>query len=155
TAALRSWDYSCAGNDSRPVRKDPPCHPPLTSPRRSRAMAKIAAAPNPAEPDKPKAGKKSWIVIGVIALLAVGGGVAVPLLLAGGGSGAHAESADPEPKGKGDAKQAVVPFDSVVVNVADGRYTRYLRVKILLVTEAKDEKAVQAALEKEKAFLQT
>ena len=49
----------------------------------------------------------------------------------------------------------MLPFDSVVVNVADGRYTRYLRVKICLVVDARDEEAVKAAMEKEKPFLQT
>jgi flagellar basal body-associated protein FliL len=56
---------------------------------------------------------------------------------------------------KHDPKTALIQFDAVVVNVADGRYTRYLRVKICLVVDARDEEAVKAAVEKEKPFLQT
>jgi flagellar basal body-associated protein FliL len=67
--------------------------------------------------------------------------------------GAHASPAEPEVSRE--PKTALLPFDAVVVNVADGRYTRYLRVRITLVVDAKDEKGVKETLEKEKQFLLT
>src|SRR5262249_18019163 len=69
---------------------------------------------------------------------------------------AHPEAGgEEEPKSKADVKLALIPFDTVTVNIMDGRYQRYLRVKIVLVAEKKNEAAVQAQLGKDKAFLQT
>jgi flagellar basal body-associated protein FliL len=115
-------------------------------------MAKTVAAPNAAaaEEQPKKSGKKSWIVGGVVGLLAVAGGAVVPMFAQ---FGAHAAPAEQETTH--DAKTVLIPFDSVVVNIADGRYTRYLRARIVLVVDAKDEKVVKDALEKEKAALQT
>jgi flagellar basal body-associated protein FliL len=115
-------------------------------------MAKTAAAPNAAEEQAPKSGKKSWIVAGAVALFAIVGGAVVPMFFK---FDAHATPADQEVKGATGPKQALIAFDSPVVNVADGRYTRYLRVKITLVVDEKDEKAVKEVVEKEKPFLQT
>ncbi len=116
-------------------------------------MAKTAAAPTAAEESAPKAGKKKWIVAVIVGLVAVAGGAVTPMFAH---FGAHAAPAEQEtPNGKHDPKTALIPFDSVVVNVADGRYTRYLRVKICLVVDARDEDAVKAAVDKEKPFLQT
>jgi flagellar basal body-associated protein FliL len=116
-------------------------------------MAKIAAAPNAAataeEPAK-KTGKKSWIIGGVVGLLAVAGGAVVPMFA---NFGAHATPAEQE--AGHDSKTALIPFDSVVVNINDGRYTRFLRVRIVVVADARDEKVVKEGLEKEKASLQT
>ena len=62
---------------------------------------------------------------------------------------------DSEANGKHEPKQVLIPFDSVVVNVADGRYTRYLRGKISLVVDVDGMRLVKDAVEKEKPFLQT
>ena len=113
-------------------------------------MAKTAAAPGAAEEPAKKSSKKVWIVGGVVGLLAIAGGAAVPMFAH---FGAHAS--DVEQPVSHDARTVIVPFDSVVVNVADGRYTRYLRVRIALVVEAKDESAVKELQDKEKPFLQT
>src|SRR5690348_9820491 len=115
-------------------------------------MAKTAGAPGAATAEEPakKSGKKSWIIGGVVGLLALAGGAVVPMFVH---FGAHATT--PEPEVSHDAKTVIVPFDSVVVNVADGRYTRYLRVRIALVVEAKDESSVKEVLEKSKPYLQT
>lgn len=115
-------------------------------------MAKTAAATSAAEEPARKSGKKSWVVGGAVALLAVVGGAVVPMFFK---FDAHATPADHESKGKGEPKQALIAFDSPVVNVADGRFTRYLLVKITLVVDEKDEKAVKELVEKEKPFLQT
>jgi flagellar basal body-associated protein FliL len=115
-------------------------------------MAKIAAAPTAAEESAHKAGKSKWVVAGIVGVLALVGGAATPMFAH---FGTEATPAEQEGNGKHDPKHALVSFDSVVVNVADGRYTRYLRVKIALVVDAKEEKNVKEALEKEKPFLQT
>jgi flagellar basal body-associated protein FliL len=115
-------------------------------------MSKPEAAPTAsAEPAK-KSGKKTWIVGGIVALLAIGGGAVVPMFTH---FGAHAKGPEPEAAPVETKQQALIPFDSVVVNVADGRYTRYLRVRIALVVDARDEKLVKELVEKEKPFLQT
>jgi flagellar basal body-associated protein FliL len=69
--------------------------------------------------------------------------------------GADAAPPEPEVSRKPERKQALIPFDSLVVNVADGRYTRYLRVRISLVVDARDETKVKELVEKEKPFLLT
>jgi len=118
-------------------------------------MAKIAAAPTAAaaavEPAH-KAGKSKWVVAGVVGVLALAGGAVTPMFAHFGSEAAPVEQ---EASGMHDPKHALISFDSVVVNVNDGRYTRYLRVKIALVVDARDEKGVKEALEKEKPFLQT
>jgi flagellar basal body-associated protein FliL len=116
-------------------------------------MAKTVAAPNAADEKKaPKAGKKPLIIAAAVGLVAALGGAAMPMCFK---VGAQTPAAEQEQNHKNDPKQALIPFDSAVVNVADGRYTRYLRVKITLVVEAKEEKAVKDVLDKEKPFLQT
>jgi flagellar FliL protein len=112
------------------------------------------AAPAAAEQPAAKGGKKKWLVAIVVGVLAVAGGAVTPMFAH---FGAHAAPAEPEEAAgsKHDPKTAIIAFDSVVVNVADGRYTRYLRVKICLVVDAREEEAVKAAIEKEKPFLQT
>jgi flagellar basal body-associated protein FliL len=118
--------------------------------------AKNAAAPNAAAPAEeaaaPKSKKKTWVIGGVVALLALVGGAATPMFAH---FGAQASSGEPEAGPKHSSQQAIIPFDSPVVNVSNGRYEHYLRVKIALVVDAKDEKAIKEALEKEKQFLQT
>ncbi len=116
-------------------------------------MAKTVA-PTAAEESaqKPKK-KKPWIVMIFIGVVALGSGAAVPFL-----TRMNASASTPEAEGgnpKLDPKRALIPFDSVVVNVADGRFTRYLRVKITLVVDVKDEATVKEAVESQKPFLQT
>jgi flagellar basal body-associated protein FliL len=116
-------------------------------------MAKIVAEEKaPAKGAPAKGGKLGWVVAGLVCLLAVGGGFAVPLVMTLGGS-AH-PSGDGDGRHGGERKQALIPFGDVVVNVADGRYTRYLRVKVVLVTDEADEKAVTELLAKKKPLLQ-
>jgi flagellar basal body-associated protein FliL len=115
-------------------------------------MAKTVAAPNAVEEKPHKAGKKPWVIAAVVGLLAVVAGAAMPMCFK---VGAQTPAAEQEPNARNDPRQALIPFDAAVVNVADGRYTRYLRVKITLVVEARDEKAVKDVLDKEKPFLQT
>ena len=94
-----------------------------------------------ASPQKPKSMLK-WIVVGVLALVLVGGGVAGGLIFLGG---------DPAPDGQTDAAEAaaadpqemvkgiICPLDSFIVNLMDpsGNGKRYLKTTIKL--EVSDE----------------
>ena len=116
-------------------------------------MAKTVAAPNAPEDTGQKPKKKKSLIIGIIVgVLALGSGAAVPLVSR---MNAHAEAPEAEVNTKVDPKRALIPFDAIVVNVADGRFTRYLRIKITLVVDVKDELGAKEAIEREKPFLQT
>lgn len=96
-------------------------------------------------------GAKMLILLIVFGLLAAGAGFTMPMLL---GGGAHkAERAEPEAKGGGAAKLAFVPFGDVVVNIQDERLGRFLRVKLILVVDEKDEKAFTELVGRKKVIL--
>jgi flagellar basal body-associated protein FliL len=115
-------------------------------------MANTEAAPHTAEQAAMKSGKKSWIIGGMVTLLGIAGGAVVPMFAH---FGAHASAPEPEATLEPRQAQALIPIDPVVVNVADGGYTRYLRVRISLVVDAGDAKAVKELVEKDEPFLQT
>jgi flagellar protein FliL len=119
--------------------------------RRRPTMAKPAAPPAAAK----GGGMKNLLMLVVVALLAVGAGAAAPMLLATGTL--KPATTEPETKGPKESKPAVIPFDkdAVVVNLDEARLTRYLRVKLLLVVDARDEKVVTDGLTKKKAFLKS
>jgi flagellar protein FliL len=118
-------------------------------------MTKIVAAPSAVAEDsaqKKPGKKKTWIVGGIVGLLAIASGAATPMFAH---FGAHAAPIEADVKEKREAKTALIPFDSPVVNIKNGRYDKFLRVKIALVVDAKEESVVKEAVDKEKAFLQT
>jgi flagellar basal body-associated protein FliL len=116
-------------------------------------MSKNAAAPTPEQTAPKKSGKGKWIAGGLIALLAIAGGAITPMFAHFGAEASSGEGG--EGKEKHESKKALIPFESVVVNVADGKYTRYLRVRITLVVDIKDENKIKEVVEKEKPFLLT
>jgi flagellar basal body-associated protein FliL len=92
-----------------------------------------------------KRSKKMFVLMIVVCICSAGGGFLAPRLL-------HSPAADaaggkPEPK----AKEVFIPFGDVNVNLAEGRLNRYLRVKIVLVSDTKHEKLVNERLESRKA----
>lgn len=95
-------------------------------------------------------GKMMLLVLVACGLLALGAGVAVPYFLFH--DTAKGEHAREEPHSTA-VKQAFVPFGEVVVNLNEDRLTRYLKVKILLVVEARDEKSVTDLATKKKPVL--
>lgn len=95
----------------------------------------------------PKGGMKKWLFLGIAALLAVGAGVALPMFLVPKGA---PPTPSREPK-----KAALIPFGEVVVNLGEERLTRYLRVKLLLVVDHTQEKAITELLAKQRPFLKS
>lgn len=88
----------------------------------------------------------------VICIAAAAGGFAVPIVLdmksVGAAGNKSAEKAETHP--------ALVSFgEHVVVNLAEERLSRYLRVRLLLVVDTGDESAVSERLEKKKSFLKS
>lgn len=64
-----------------------------------------------------------------------------------------AEESSAAPARSPNAKPAFVAFGDVVVNLAEERLTRYLRVQLILVVDAADEKEFVEALPRNKAIL--
>ena len=60
-----------------------------------------------------------------------------------------------EKKPHTDAKAVSVPFGEVVVNLSEVRMTRYLKLKIAILTDAEHEKTVIEKLTKQKAEVKT
>jgi flagellar basal body-associated protein FliL len=101
--------------------------------------------------DKPavqKTAKGGWLLLAVVALIAVASGVAVPWVFLAKGDSKPA--ADKEAK-----KPALIPFDEVVVNLGRDRLTRYLRVKIILSVDGNHEKVIGDHVQKQKAYLKS
>jgi flagellar FliL protein len=97
-----------------------------------------------------KSGLSSMLLLGVVGMIAGGGGFAVPYLLVQGGFNLMGQSDADSKDGK---KPGFVPFGDVVVNLAEERLTRYLRVKLILVVDASQEKAITELVTKNKAIL--
>jgi flagellar protein FliL len=110
-----------------------------------------AAPQAPAPAVVKKSGLVKWIVIGLVAVLLLGGGgVAAWWFLLrtppaeqevegadGEGDGAEAEADAPkERKPKGDG---IIAMDQFLVNLADQGASRFVRVKLGLVVESKEE----------------
>jgi flagellar FliL protein len=77
-------------------------------------MAKDTSKEVPADDDAPKGGKKKLLIIGLVAVLALGAG-AYFFLFSGGGA-----SAEPAPV----AGSVVLPIDAVAINLAGGSYLK-------------------------------
>ncbi len=112
-------------------------------------MAKAAVqAPAPTK------GGKKWVLVGVVvAVLAMGGGAAVPFFLP---DSVLPKQSAPEKTSPKEPKPILIPFgDPVVVNLNTDRLSRFLRTKIILVVEDTNEKAVHEVVEKKKPYLKT
>ena len=101
---------------------------------------------------KPKGGMRSMLIWGVLALIAIGAGAALPWLF-----GAQIQELV-SPKKKHESpktKQAAIPFDDVIVNLGEEKMSRYLRVKLMVAVEDVDTREVTELLTKQKAFLKS
>ncbi len=103
----------------------------------------------------PKKGGMRMTLILVIAfgLVALAAGGALPYFLLHVPASDH-ESREDEGHGHSSAaKHAYVSFGEVIVNLNEDRLTRYLKIKILLVTDARNEKALNDLVQKRKPVL--
>ncbi len=92
--------------------------------------------------------KKVLLLLVVVALCSVGAGAAVPqFLLRGSGH-------SPAPDRKA-ATEAYLSFGEVTVNLAEGRLSRYLRVKVVLVTTEEQARHLGELVEQRKAVLKS
>ncbi len=110
-----------------------------------------AVAP-PAEKPAGKKGRK--LILAVVCLGCIGAGAAVPMVVdvpAMFASSGH----ENKKKGPGEQKTVVVPFGDVVVNLAEERMNRYLRLKLAVLVDADDEKEVTEALTPQKATVKS
>ena len=109
-----------------------------------------------AAPGAPKkGGLKKFVVLGVVGLLVTGAGAAVPLMLPAKEASASGKGRGSEGEGhrSGQEKPAFIPFGDVVVNLAEERLTRYLRVKLVLVVDHSEEKEMTEEVGKNKAIM--
>ncbi len=100
------------------------------------------------KPAPKSGGKKKLLLLIVVAVVMTGAGAAVPLFLSANTEGKS--GGEHEKKGE---NTAFVPFGDVVVNLYEERLTRYIRVKVVLLVDEKQEKAVTELLTKKKAIM--
>ncbi len=115
-------------------------------------MSKPNAAPSPTTVPSAAKGKKPWILLIVCAVIAIAGGVAVPIFVLP--MLKATDAANPgEGKYKPSGKRAYVPFGDVVVNLNEDSLHRFLRIKLLLVVDEAFEKQMIEQLQKIKPEL--
>jgi flagellar basal body-associated protein FliL len=96
---------------------------------------------------------KNLLILGIVALLASAAGFAAPLLIYPGGTDKN--SADTKDSKSREFNYVYVPYGDIVVNPKEDRPNpRYLKVKMTLLVEPTNEKAVTEALDKQKPVLQ-
>ena len=108
--------------------------------------------------EKKPAGKSGMIMMVVVGALAVGGGVATPLVLAqlnGADPGTKVAVtktsgiAIPEPT----EKTTFIDFDEVTVNLDESRFNRYLALSISLEVAEVQKLAIEKLIDEKKAVL--
>lgn len=112
------------------------------------------SAPNAAPaaaPAAPPAKKGKKLVFIVVCLVFAAGGAAVPMVVDVKSMLGKSEGEGGKKKGHAEAKQVAVPFGDAVVNLAEERMTRYLRLKIVLMVDAEHEKEATERLTEKKA----
>lgn len=107
--------------------------------RRDATMAKVADRSVAVKGKSPE-----WMILGIVALVAVAAGVVVPLFLLGGKS----------PAGSGAQPAAKPPYEfgEVIVNINDGNNGRFLQLKLKLVIDM-PEKPMNTLMDAKKPYL--
>ncbi len=107
-----------------------------------------------AAPPAKGGGKKFIIMLAVVGLVAIGAGAALPILIASKSHDKDAKEHADKKKSK-EPGRALIPFDKdgVNANLAEGKLTRVIRVKLTLVVEGTKEKEVNELMVKQKAYL--
>ena len=109
-------------------------------------MSEATSAPAAAPPMR---GKK--LIFIAVALACVAGGAAVPMVA----GVPHVFAVGKSDKNSGPAKTVIVPVGEVVVNLAEERMNRFLRLKLAIVVDADAEKDVTDRLTKQKAAVKS
>jgi flagellar FliL protein len=123
----------------------------MSAPATTPATGTTAAAP----------AKKSKLPLVIACVLSIGGGVAVPMFVnvpALLGNTKEGEKPKAKPKGDGEGKTVIIPFsekEGTVVNLAEERATRYLKVKLALSVDADAEKEVLKKLDGKKTEMKS
>lgn len=95
-----------------------------------------------------RAGVGNILILGVVALVVASGTGVVLARYLTSSAPAQAENVETlEPDRKTEPDSAFVPFGAVVVNLAEGRLTRYLKVNVTLRVEKPDKPALTKIME--------
>lgn len=106
-----------------------------------------------AEPPTKSGSRLTLVLCLVCGLLALAAGGALPFfLLHAPDPNNHGKQDEPHSPGSA-VKHAYVQFGEVIVNLNEDRLTRYLKLKILLVCDAREEKALNDLVQKRKPIL--
>lgn len=100
-----------------------------------------------------KTPKAVWLVV---CLIAVAGGYLYPTLSANSVPAKEKEKEEKKTKKNSHSlKKATIPFGEVVVNLAEERMTRYIRVKIVLEVDEKSEPVATEHVAKHKSAMKS
>lgn len=103
-------------------------------------------------PAKKKGSKGVWIVV---CLIAIAGGYLYPTLSASSTQAKPEHEEKPKKSVAHSQHRATVPFGDVIVNLAEDRMTRYIRVKIVLEVDEKSEPVAAEHIAKNKAAMKS
>ena len=104
-------------------------------------------------PGPSKGANKFLFILIPLALVAIGAGAALPWLF--GKQATELIASDNTGKSTAFKKQAAIPFDDVVVNLGDGKFNQFLRVKLMLAVEEKQAREVTDLVAQQKPFLKS
>jgi flagellar basal body-associated protein FliL len=97
---------------------------------------------------------RNLLLLGIVGLLASAAGFAAPLLIHPGAFGGSTQT-DEKGKQNREFNGVYVPYGELVVNPREERpIPRFLKIKLTLLVEPAQEKAVTEAVEKQKPVLQ-
>jgi flagellar FliL protein len=105
------------------------------------------------KPTKGSGTRMIWPLFLACALVALAAGAALPYFFLHAPAQDHNGTQDGPHARNSLTKHAYVPFGELIVNLNEERLTRYLKVKLLLVSDAREEKALGDLVQKKKPLL--
>jgi flagellar basal body-associated protein FliL len=133
-------------------------HTQVTEKPLSKDRNKKMAEPENAPEEKKKSGKSGLMMTVVIGALAVGGGVATPLVFASLKGDDANNSTQSAKKGGMDIPDATekttyIEFDEIVCNLNEARFNRYLKLNFSLQVAETQKVKIEALINEKKAVL--
>lgn len=104
--------------------------------------------------DQPVPKGKRKLVMAIVCIVCIGAGAALPMVLDVGKLFGKSKD-DGKEKSHGPANTAIVPFSDVVVNLAEERMNRYLRLKIAVLVAHEEEKEITELIAKKKVAMKS